>query len=82
LAVGIFQIRPICLKDLRDKYKVRYQIIHFKNVELSRWAFIAYGKMYGAETAEDYCRIWNGGPSGPRKKSTLSYWNDIKKDYE
>ena len=81
-AMGRLQIRPICLKDLRRKYGVKYQLIHFRNFNKAKWAFRHYGKMYGAVTAEDYCRIWNGGPRGSRKTSTIKYWNKVHKFYK
>lgn len=80
-ALGIFQIRPICLKDLRRKYAVKLQLVHFLRVDFSQWAFVAYGKMWGATTAEEYCRVWNGGPRGSTKESTKNYWRDISTNY-
>jgi len=29
-------------------------------------------------TMEDGARIWNGGPNGYKKDSTISYWNKVK----
>jgi len=42
-----------------------------------------YGEQYERETGqpptdEVYARIWNGGPSGWRKDSTLEYWGRVQ----
>lgn len=29
-------------------------------------------------TMEDFARTWNGGPTGPRKVSTITYWNRVR----
>lgn len=31
-------------------------------------------------TAETYARIWNGGPDGWKKRSTVKYWKKVKKE--
>ena len=31
-------------------------------------------------TYEVYARIWNGGPDGWKKRSTLKYWKKVKKE--
>jgi len=78
-AVGIFQIRQCAIDDLNRHYGTDYKLHQFKgNTHLSKWAFIHYGRMYGAESEEEFCRIWNGGPNGMKKKATERYWNKIK----
>jgi hypothetical protein len=41
--------------------------------------FYAYTTMYGAQSAQERARIWNGGPSGDRRKITLSYWRKVRR---
>jgi len=85
-AVGILQIRPICLRDvnrissgplylLRDRY----------NIEKSKQMCRIYLNHYATEkrlghepTMEDCARIWNGGPNGWQKRATEKYWEDVK----
>jgi hypothetical protein len=77
-AVGHLQIRQIAVDDLNRYYGTQYKLNDFHDLKLSRWAFIHYGRMYGAKTPEQYARIWNGGPRGNRKKSTISYWERVE----
>ena len=77
-AFGCLQIRQACITDLNSRYGTNYKLKDFKSKSLSKWAFIHYGRMYGAVTPEQYARIWNGGPKGMSKKSTLKYWQKVK----
>jgi len=64
-AYGPLQIRQMCLADLNKHYGTKYQLYQFVgNMPLSRWAFEAYGKMYGCATADDFVRCWHWGPRG------------------
>jgi hypothetical protein len=49
--------------------------------DIARVEYIShlYWKRHGATTDEARCRVWNGGPNGMRKKSTLSYWRKVQK---
>lgn len=77
-AVGEYQIRQACVDDLNYYYKTQYRLEDFENRYLARWAVLHYGKMYGAQTCEEIARIWNGGPNGMSKESTLRYWNEVR----
>jgi hypothetical protein len=37
-----------------------------------------YWERYDAVTDEQKARIWNGGPGGMRKKTTLAYWRKVQ----
>lgn len=38
-----------------------------------------YGKRYGVPVSDEVrARIWNGGPLGPSKQATVTYWNKVK----
>ena len=41
--------------------------------------FYAYTSLYGAQTDQERARIWNGGPRGHHRKSTLSYWRKVRR---
>ena len=41
--------------------------------------FYAYTSLYGAKTDQQRARIWNGGPGGDRRKSTLAYWGKVRR---
>jgi len=40
---------------------------------------IRYWERYGAKTDEERARQHNGGPRGHKKKSTLPYWEKVKR---
>lgn len=40
--------------------------------------FYAYTSRYGARTDQQRARIWNGGPSGDHRRSTLPYWLKVR----
>lgn len=78
-AYGIAQIRAPALQDLNGRYRTDYRLEDFLgNVPLSLWAFWSYGRLYGAVTAEEFVRIWNGGPRGPSKQATQAYWKGVR----
>jgi len=33
-----------------------------------------------APAEQDYARIWNGGPSGHKKRATIGYWLKVQKE--
>jgi len=78
-AVGAYQIRQLAVTDLNRLWKANYKLEDFYDANLSMHAFMGYGHMYGAKTAEEYCRIWNGGPKGMKKKATEKYWHKVQK---
>ena len=78
-AYGIVQITQPCLDDLNVKHGTDLKLTDFKgNVSLSRWAFFAYGRMYGAKTPEDYARLWRRGPHGRDDAVATEYWTRVR----
>ncbi len=43
---------------------------------------VRYWARYGAVTDEQRARIWNGGPRGMSKHSTLAYWRKVRCEIE
>ena len=80
-AIGILQVRPCVVEDLRRYYGADITHEMMTKETAARWAFIHYGRMWGARTAEEFARIWNGGPRGATKQSTLEYWNRVRNLY-
>jgi len=63
------QITPICYQD--TKADNPFSI------------FIEYTQMYGKTyTPEEISRIWNGGPTGPKKQATLKYWRKVEREMD
>jgi hypothetical protein len=86
-AYGPLQIRKPCLTDVNRRYGTKYRPEDmFGNRELSIWVFKKYIGMYATRkalgrepTMQDMARIWNGGPTGWKRESTLKYWSDIQR---
>ena len=91
-ATGIAQIRTVCLTDCNRISRHRGDGREFasadrlrpgKSCEMWRSYLTFYGRQYQRKTGrtptdEVYARIWNGGPDGWRRASTLSYWRQVQ----
>jgi len=84
-AVGILQIHPIKVRSvnqilekldttLRYTYNDRFDPI--KSMEMY-WLWRNYRRPNASD--EEIARIWNGGPRGMEKTSTIKYWNKVQK---
>jgi hypothetical protein len=86
-AYGNLQIRQPCVDDVNRKFGTNYRAEDcLGNKELSAWICREYINMYATEkrlkhtpTDQDKARIWNGGPNGYKKPSTVSYWANVQK---
>jgi hypothetical protein len=79
-AAGIAQIWAITVKDVNRIAGTRYTLNDRFDAEKSRQMFRLYTEHYGKGRSDQFkARIWNGGPTGNTKKSTIAYWNKIKK---
>jgi hypothetical protein len=79
-AVGIAQIWPITVKDVNRIAGTKYTLNDRFSVEKSRQMFQLYTEHYAKGRSDEYkARIWSGGPTGNTKKSTIAYWNKIRK---
>ena len=43
--------------------------------------YVTRSRLGRIPTAQDYARVWNGGPQGWKKDSTLPYWEKVRKHY-
>lgn len=87
-AKGCLQIWDCVLKDVNRIYKKKYSrqdcFDREKSVEICRLYLMHYGKAYEKKTGqraneEVLARIWNGGPNGWKKESTVKYWVKVKR---
>lgn len=86
-AYGCLQIRkPVCI-DVNNIYgkSLKPQDM-LGNRQLSIDTFYDYMAIYATEkqlgrpvTDQDRARIWNGGPSGYQRLTTVGYWAKVKK---
>ena len=84
-AFGSMQIHQCVIDDVNRVYNTHYVHEDAFNEHKARDMFIKYIHMYATHrrlgrepTYEDMARIWNGGPNGYRKESTIKYWEKVK----
>ena len=82
------QISDICVADVNRIYKTSYAPIDVydreKSKEIAELYLMYWGEEYRRKTGrppdyEIYARIWNGGPNGWKKPSTLKYWKKVRR---
>lgn len=82
-ALGVLQIHACVIADVNQHYGTTYKhkdaLDPVKAVRICRLYLHAYAPP-GA-TPEIYARIWNGGPNGHNKVSTLKYWKKVEAKY-
>lgn len=89
-AYGPLQIRKPCLDDVNKMCGTNFKPEDcIGNLELSIWVFHRYmekwatKKRIGREpTDEDRVRIWNGGPNGWKRESTLEHWKKVVRELD
>lgn len=80
-AVGIAQIWAITVEDCnRILGRTEFTLADRLSPERSKQMFFIYTKFYCGNnyTPERAARIWNSGPRGYLKKSTIKYWLKVK----
>ena len=84
-AWGCLQIRPEVVTDVNRIYSRNYghrdALQNDKAREICRLYLLYWGNKTKAGTAEDYARIWNGGPRGKEKQKTRAYWEKVRPVY-
>ncbi len=89
-AYGPLQIRKPCIDDVNRRCGTKLKVEDLLgNRSLSLWVCQKYIEMYatrerlGREPClEDMARIWNGGPTGWRRESTIPYWKKVQKVFQ
>lgn len=83
-ALGCLQIWSVVVQDVNEVSRVKYthadafDPVKARAICRAYLARYATAKRLGREpTDEDFARIWNGGPNGWRKASTLGYWKRV-----
>ena len=83
-AFGILQIRKIAIDDVNRVYGTNYIINDAFNIECAEEIFQLYIEHWSSKlerregrvaSTADIVRIWNGGPRGYMKQSTIWYLN-------
>jgi hypothetical protein len=73
-ATGVFQIRPIRLKDYNKRTGSKYKMKDLFNYKISEEIFLYYAAKSGPNDFERIARKWNGSGS-----QTIYYWDRVKK---
>lgn len=86
-AVGCLQIHPILVEDVNTilarrgsstRFTLADRLNRQKSVAMLEVYLSHYGQRLGRKaTEQDLARIWNGGPSGWKRSSTLRYWAKV-----
>ena len=79
-AAGVLQIRPIMVAEVNRLIgKDSFTLSDRWSVQKSIAMFNVIRSHTKNPTNEKLARNWNGGWNGYKKKSTLKYWNRVKK---
>ncbi len=82
-AFGVLQIRKCVIDDVNFFYNTNYKHSDAFDYDKSIDIFWKYQRIWNnLNTPESYARIWNGGPSGMKKRATLKYWGEVKNRIE
>jgi len=79
-ARGLYQIRPIVVRDVNRFAGTNYKISDCYDAGKSLQIAQLYLEHYCGTnaTAEEYARVWNGGPRGMLSARTKRYWKEVK----
>jgi len=84
-AKGILQIHECVIIDVNQEYGSAFTWNDAfdvdKSVEICKLYLMLYAnerRLGRTPTAEDYSRIWNGGPNGYKRKATEGYWQKVR----
>lgn len=85
-AIGPLQIRQAAITDVNRIHGTKFTLTQTTNLAVSSRIFTLYtghwctAKRLGRKpTNQDIARVWNGGPNGWRRKSTVKYWAKVEK---
>ena len=86
LALGALQIHAGVVADVNEVAGTKYRHTDMHDRKIALFVASAYLDRYATQkrlgravTDEDRARIWNGGPSGWKKKATLKYWQKVRR---
>ena len=78
---GILQITPITIREVNRLTGLNYTHDDAWSVEKSKEMFYIIAEKYCPEgDYEKMARIWNGGPRGHLKETTVAYWARVQKE--
>lgn len=86
LAIGCLQIHESVVIDVNNYYHTKFVwpkdcLDVAKSKRICQDYLMIYctkARLHHEPTMEDASRIWNGGPNGANKDSTLEYWDKVE----
>jgi len=88
-ARGALQIHACVVDDVNRIAGTRFTHRDAHRRDVAIWMATTYLGHYGnprrlgrAPSAEDLARIWVGGPTGPKRPSTLRYWKRVERQLQ
>ena len=87
-AAGCLQIRPIMVREVNrflrklgdtTRYDLEDRWCREKSIEMF---YVWVDFRHEDSDLETIARSWNGGPRGPKKKSTEYYWSKVQNEYK
>lgn len=80
LAIGALQIHAGVVADVNRIFKKHYSHSGMTNRVDAVAVFKSYIEIYAKnQPPEIVARVWNGGPTGHKKKATLPYWGKVSR---
>lgn len=78
-SIGIVQIQGSRINDFKAISGINYSLMDMYSPDKAKRVFMWYASEINPNNPEMISRLWNGGPSGMSKKSTIKYWKLIQK---
>ena len=77
-AYGLYQMRGAALQDANEHFGTHYRLRDCWDVRIAEKMLLAYLARWKCESSDEKAaRVWNGGPRGHLKRSTLEYWGRV-----
>lgn len=79
--LGALQIRPALVRDVNRIHGTHYQHREMTNRAVAVRVCVLYVEHYApGASPETQARVWNGGPRGAQRNSTVGYWVRVRKE--
>lgn len=79
-AVGPLQIHAGVVEDVNRRYGTHYRHSAMTNRSDAVQVCRLYLRIYAPGASDEVAaRVWNGGPQGARRASTLGYWSRVRR---
>lgn len=78
--IGALQVRPCVVRDVNRIHGTHYRIADMRRREHAVRVCVLYVEHYAPGAGDEaQARVWNGGPKGAQRNSTVRYWVRVRK---